>query len=60
MSKTKIFECVQIKAGVWDCPLNMYIYNGCQKEFPKDICKILQSYTEAYMNISTSKMDFRT
>ena len=32
-----------VKAVVLDWPLNIYTYNGCQKEFPQDICKILQS-----------------
>ena len=49
-----------IKVGVWDCPLNIYTYNSCQKEFPKDIGKILQSYTIACVSISTSKMDFKS
>ena len=26
-----------LKVGVWDWPLNIYTYNGCQKEFPKDM-----------------------
>ena len=33
----------EFKAVVLDWPLNIYTYNGCQKEFPQDTCKIVQS-----------------
>ena len=48
------------RVGVWNWPLNICTYNGCQKELPKNVCQILQSYTVACMSISTSKMDFNT
>ena len=34
---------IMFQAVVWDWPLSIYTYNGCQNYFPKDICKILQS-----------------
>ena len=48
------------KIVVLDWPLNICTYNSCQKQFPKDICKLLQSYTIACLSISTSKLDFKT
>ena len=32
-----------LEVVVLDWPLNIYTYNGCQKDFPQDICTILQS-----------------
>ena len=38
-----VFSLSGFKAVVLDWPLNIYTYSGCQKEFPQDKCKSLQS-----------------
>ena len=48
-----------VKVGVWDWPLNIYSYNSCQKKFPKEICKTLQSYTVACVSNTTSRWTSR-
>ena len=49
-------DCI-LKVGVRDWPLNIYTYNSCQKEFSKDICKILQSCMCDYFNLKDALQD---
>ena len=46
---------ISILVAFLDWPLNVYTYNSYQKYFSKDVCKILQSYTVAWVSILTSK-----